>query len=97
MDHSFEGYVRRHLTEPLGALCVMLAEEQSYDACTFFSGVLQLWDDPTDEMLILEGCIEISRCAFLGLSWSENAAARIDAILEKAINLSEVMGASKAH
>ena len=91
---DFSQIVEQDLTQPILELCQLFADEQAYDQHTFFSGILNMLADPSDEEMILAAVIELSRCAFLGFDYSLEAQLRIDAILEKAINLSHTMSAS---
>lgn len=91
---DFSEIVDSELTEPVKALCALLAEEKAYDEYTFFSGILNMLSDPNDEQMILTAVIELSRCAFLGFSYSPQAALQIDSLLERAIDVSHTMSAS---
>lgn len=90
---EFAELVERDISKPLIELCSMLAEEDEMEAVTFFSGVASLLSDPSDETLVLAAVIELSNCAFIGLTYSEAAKERINDILDKAILLSATMAA----
>ena len=92
-DTDFASVVKTELTDPILDLCNLFAEEKAHDQFTFFSGVLNLLHDPNDEEMVLAATIELSKCAFLGLEYSWEAQVKIDAILERAINLAHTMSA----
>lgn len=94
MPSDFASVVRAELTDPILDLCRLFADEKAHDQFTFFSGILNLLHDPDDEEMVLTACIELSKCAFLGYEYSLDAQLKIDAILERAINLSHTMSAS---
>ncbi len=98
MSHStFADVVQHELITPLLALCQQLSEEGATAEFAFFSNLLMMLGDPETESQVLEAVIELSRCAFLGFTYSPEAAAMIDAILERAITLSHTMSAGDSH
>lgn len=90
---DFGSVVKTELTDPLLDLCDLFADEKAHEPFTFFSGVLNLLHDPNDEEMVLAATIELSKCAFLGFEYSWEAQMKIDAILERAINLAHTMSA----
>lgn len=94
---DFSEIVETDLSARVLKLCELFAEENAQEEFTFFSGILTLLSDPNDEPMILAAVIELSRCAFLGFSYSLQAQVQIDELLEKAINLSETMSATGQH
>ena len=90
---EFAELVERDISKPLIELCSLLADEDEMEAVTFFSGVAALLSDPSDEAMVLAGVIELSNCAFIGLSYSAAATERINEILDRAILLSATMAA----
>ncbi|MFT4799635.1 MAG: hypothetical protein ACI9W1_003074, partial [Candidatus Azotimanducaceae bacterium] len=60
----------------------------------FFSNILFMLRDPDNEIAVLEAVIELSKCAFVGLTFSGEAQQQIDGILERAITLSHTMSAA---
>lgn len=91
---DFSEIVETDLSGRIKALCELFAKEEAMEEYTFFSGILTLLSDPNDEPMILTAVIELSRCAFLGFSYSMEAQLQIDELLDKAINLSETMSAT---
>ncbi|MBL6691590.1 MAG: hypothetical protein ISP91_14485 [Pseudomonadales bacterium] len=91
---EFHDIVDARLTQPILGLCHDFAEQEAYEEYTFFSGVLNLLADPNDEEMVLAATIELSRCAFLGFQYTEDARLKIDKILEDAIDLAHTMSAS---
>ncbi|MFT7221578.1 MAG: hypothetical protein ACI8Z1_003200 [Candidatus Azotimanducaceae bacterium] len=91
---DFSEIVETDLSGRIKLLCELFAKEEAIEEYTFFSGILTLLSDPNDEPMILTAVIELSRCAFLGFSYSIEAQAQIDQLLERAINLSETMSAT---
>lgn len=91
---DFSDIVEKELAEPILALCQLFADEKAHDEYIFFSGLLNMLSDPGDEEMILAAVIELSKCAFLGFSYSIEAQVRIDQLLERAIDLSHTMSAS---
>ena len=91
---DFSEIVEVELFQPVRSLCELFAEEKAHDEYLFFSGILNMLSDPRDEEMILAAVIELSKCAFLGFHYSPDAMLQIDALLERAINLSHVMSAS---
>ncbi len=92
---EFHHIVDARLTQPILKLCHDFAEQEAYEEYTYFSGVLNLLADPTDEEMVLAATIELSRCAFLGFDYSIEAQLKIDKILEDAIDLAHTMSASR--
>ncbi len=92
--NTFSDIVEAQLTLPVKSLCELFAEEQAHDELTFFSGILNMLSDGEDEEMILAATIELSKCAFLGFSYSPEAKVRIDGILDSAIDLAHTMSAS---
>jgi hypothetical protein len=93
VSQEFAAVVDQELVIPLKALCELFAEEGAYAELAWFSGVLDMLGDPEDEAAVLRGVIELSKCAFLGFMYSFEASSQIDALLERAINLSHTMSA----
>lgn len=91
---SFAEIVDAQLTQPVRALCELFANEEAHDELTFFSGILNMLSDGSDEEMILAATIELSKCAFLGFSYSPQAKQQIDDLLDNAINLAHTMSAS---
>jgi len=91
---DFSEIVETDLSGRIKSLCELFAKEEAMEEYTFFSGILTLLSDPNDEPMILTAVIELSRCAFLGFSYSMEAQIQIDELLDKAINLSETMSAT---
>ena len=94
---SFGDVVKQELTDPVITLCELFAEEKAHDQFTFFSGILNMLSDPSDEEMVLAAVIELSKCAFLGFDYSLEARQQIDVLLERAINLSHTMSASNVN
>ncbi len=92
---SFGAVVTKEVAEPLKALCDFFAEEGSHNEFAFFANVLFMLRDPENEVAVLEAVIELSKCAFVGLSFSPVAQIQIDSILERAITLSHTMSAPR--
>lgn len=93
-ENTFAQVVEIELVAPLRQLCVLLAEEEDVEAFAFFSNVLFMLSEPEDEAQVLGAVIELSNCAFVGLSPSIEAQGQIDRLLERAIDLSHTMSAS---
>ncbi len=94
---SLQNFVQRELYRPLTLLCSQLAEEEQHGALAFFAGILALWQTAEDEEAILVGCLEISKAAFLGITYSQSSARQLDLILASAIELASVMSAGTRH
>ncbi len=90
---SFAFVVTEEIVEPLKELCEQFVEEESHNEFAFFANVLFMLREPENELAVLEAVIELSKCAFVGLSFSHLAQAKIDSILERAITLSHTMSA----
>lgn len=90
---SFGSIVTQEIVEPIKDLCDLFAEEDSQNEFAFFTSILFMLRDPESEIAVLEAVIELSKCAFIGLSFSPIAQAKIDSILERAITLSHTMSA----
>lgn len=93
--NSFGAVVTTEIVEPLKTLCDFFAEEGSHNEFAFFANVLFMLREPGNEVAVLEAVIELSKCAFVGLSFSPVAQAQIDSILERAITLSHTMSAPR--
>lgn len=91
--NSFASVVTEEIVEPLKDLCEFFVEEGSHNEFSFFANVLFMLREPGNEVAVLEAVIELSKCAFVGLSFSPIAQAKIDSILERAITLSHTMSA----
>ncbi|MEC8645258.1 MAG: hypothetical protein VXX78_07845, partial [Pseudomonadota bacterium] len=63
---DFSEIINERLTRPIGDLCELFAEEKAFEEYSFFSGILSMLVDPSDEPMILAATIELSKCAFLG-------------------------------
>ena len=94
---DFSNIVDAQLVQPITDLCDLFLEEKAHDEHIFFSGLLNMLMDPSDEPMVLAATIELSRCAFLGFSYSFEAQQRIDKILEDAIELAHTMSASNVN
>lgn len=92
-ENTFAQVVETELVAPLRQLCVLFAEEEDMEAFAFFSNVLFMLSDPEQEAQVLGAVIELSNCAFVGLSFSLEAQEQIDSLLERAIDLSHTMSA----
>lgn len=92
-NEDFPEVVTRDLVEPLKDLCVLFDAEQANQEFAFFSNLLFHLRDPADEAEVLYAVIELSKCAFLGFDYSDQARLQIDALLERAITLSHTMSA----
>ena len=90
---SFADIVRTELVLPLMDLLELLSMEGADVEFAWFSGVLNMLAEPDNEEMVLAAVIELSKCAFPGFVYSPEAAARIDALLERAITLSHTMSA----
>lgn len=90
---SFATVVVSDIVEPIKDLCDYFAESDSSDEFAFFANVLFMLREPDSEIAVLEGILEISKCAFVGLSFTPIAQQKIDQILERAITLSHTMSA----
>ncbi|XOV88462.1 MAG: hypothetical protein ACFHX7_00950 [Pseudomonadota bacterium] len=95
-DSSFADVVKHEIITPLLDLCQQLSDEGATAEFAFFSGLLVMLSNPEDEVQVLQAVIELSRCAFLGFTYSPEAAAMIDSLLERAITLSHTMSAGSA-
>jgi len=93
-QNSFDSVVTEQVVAPIKALCELFLEEQAHNEFAFFSNILFMLRDPDNEVSVLEAVIELSKCAFVGLSFSSEAQDQIDGILERAITLSHTMSAS---
>ncbi len=91
---DFSDIVEAQLTRPIEDLCGLFLDEKAHDEHIYFSGLVNMLSDPADEAMVLAATIELSRCAFLGFSYSVDAQQRIDKILEDAIDLAHTMSAS---
>ncbi|MBO6556333.1 MAG: hypothetical protein JJ934_02550 [Pseudomonadales bacterium] len=94
---EFHEIVDARLTQPILKLCHDFADRGAHEEYTYFAGVLNLLADPNDEEMVLAATIELSRCAFLGFEYTEDARLKIDKILEDAIDLAHTMSASGAN
>lgn len=93
---TFADVVQQDLIAPIKDLCALFHAEQAHPEFAFFSNLLFHLQDPEDEAEVLSAVIELSRCAFLGFAYSEEARVRIDALLERAITLSHTMSAANS-
>lgn len=93
---NFEDIIKKDISDPLNDLCELLFEEDAFPEHQFFSGVLTMLADPSDEPMVLAAVIELSKCAFLGFSFSPEATLRINDILDKSIVIAHTMSASEA-
>lgn len=93
--NSFAAVVTKEMVEPIKALCDLFAEEGAHNEFAFFANVLFMLREPENEVAVLEAVIELSKCAFVGLSFSPLAQMQIDSILERAITLSHTMSAPR--
>ena len=91
---GFAAVVTVELVQPLTDLCAQFESEQAHPEFAFFSNLLFHLRDPNDEAQVLYAVLELSKCAFLGFSYSDEAKLQIDALLERAITLSHTMSAS---
>ena len=91
---DFSEIINERLTKPIGDLCELFAEEKAFEEYSFFSGILSMLSDPSDEPMILAAAIELSKCAFLGFIYSQPAQIKIDRLLEDAIDIAHTMSAS---
>ena len=91
---DFSEIISEKLTRPIVDLCELFSEEKAFEEYSFFSGILTMLVDPSDEPMILAATIELSKCAFLGFVYSEAAQVKIDRILEDAIDIAHTMSAS---
>jgi hypothetical protein len=91
---SFDKVVTDQVVDPIKALCELFLEEQAHNEFAFFSNILFMLREPGNEVAVLEAVIELSKCAFVGLSYSVAAQHQIDGILVQAITLSHTMSAS---
>jgi hypothetical protein len=90
---SFASIVTEEIIVPIKDLCDLFAEEESHNEFAFFANILFMLRDPESEVAVLEAVIELSKCAFVGLSFSPLAQFKIDSVLERAITLSHTMSA----
>ncbi|MFN3237586.1 MAG: hypothetical protein ACE37D_11060 [Pseudomonadales bacterium] len=95
-NSSFAAVVTAEIVEPIKELCDQFAEEEAHNEFAFFANILFMLREPGNEVAVLEAVIELSKCAFVGLSFTPVAQARIDSILERAIMLSHTMSAPGA-
>ena len=93
---SFASVVTEEMVEPIKDLCEYFSEEDCQNEFAFFANILFMLREPGSEVAVLEAVIELSKCAFVGLSFSPIAQAKIDSILERAITLSHTMSAPGA-
>ena len=93
---DFHDIIKRDVSDPLHDLCELLFEEGSYAEHQFFTGVMTMLADPSDEEMVLAAVIELSKCAFLGFSYSFEATERINEILDRSILIAHTMSASDA-
>ena len=91
---DFSEIINERLTRPIGDLCELFAEEKAFEEYSFFSGILSMLADPSDEPMILAATIVLSKCAFLGFIYSQPAQIKIDRLLEDAIDIAHTMSAS---
>jgi hypothetical protein len=90
---DFHELVQKEITMPIVSLCETLVEEGEMEQHTFFAGLLPLLAEPEREEMVLAAVIELSKCAFLGFSFSPDVAMRIDHLLERSIDLAHTMSA----
>ena len=86
---TFDQIVSKDLHEPLVRLCTQLASEGAVDEHSYFNQIVIMLNPPRTEASVLE----LSRCAFINLEYSDAATEQINQILDRAISLSEVMSA----
>ena len=91
---AFAQIVEQDLVKPIKDLCALFEAQQAHAEFAFFSNLLFHLRDPDDEASVLFAVIELSKCAFLGFVYSEEAKLRIDLLLERAITLSHTMSAN---
>jgi hypothetical protein len=92
-ENSFAAIIDTELRVPLQALCDLFAEEGAMTEFAYFANLLFMLSDPEDEVQVLATVIELSKCAFIGLSYSSEALAQIDSLLARAIDLAHTMSA----
>jgi hypothetical protein len=92
-ENSFAAIIDTEIREPLRALCDLFAEEAAMSEFAYFANLLFMLNDPEDEVQVLATVIELSNCAFVGLSYSDEALAQIDCLLARAIDVAHTMSA----
>jgi N-acyl-D-aspartate/D-glutamate deacylase len=92
-ENSFAAIIDTEIREPLQALCDLFAEEAAMSEFAYFANLLFMLNDPEDEVQVLATVIELSNCAFVGLSYSDEALAQIDSLLARAIDVAHTMSA----
>jgi hypothetical protein len=71
----------------------LFVAEEAMAEFAFFANLLFMLSDPEDEVHVLEAVIELSKCAFVGLSYSAEAQVQIDSLLGRAIDVAHTMSA----
>lgn len=92
-ENSFAAIIDTELRIPLQALCDLFAEEAAMTEFAYFANLLFMLSDPEDEVQVLATVIELSNCAFIGLSYSDEALVQIDSLLARAIDVAHTMSA----
>ena len=88
---EFAEAVKNQIKEPLEELCEALLNEGQMEQFVFFSGVVEMLSDPADEASVIAASIELSRCAFLGFTYSPTVQTRVNKVLDQAIAISTTM------
>ena len=88
---DFADVVITEFKTPLAELCKQLMAAGEIDQFIYFSGVLDMLNDPSDEFSVIAASIELSRCAFLGFQYTSDVQEQVNQILDQAITLSATM------
>ena len=88
---DFSDVVEAEFKKPLEKLCDHLMHAGEMDQFVYFSGVLEMLSDPSDEFSVIAASIELSRCAFLGFQYTPDIQIMVNEILDQAITLSSTM------
>ena len=93
MTDSLAATVRAQLVPLLASLCRILERDEEPAAWVFFHQIMSGLEAAEEEAEIGHFVIELSASAFLGFSYSPDAAIVLDHLLERAIEIADTMSA----
>jgi len=94
-NSEFAQHVSSAIIQPIEELLVYFEASHSDKEYLFFSGILSLIKEPSNEADVITAVIELSKCAFLGFYYPDHLQEKINKILDDSILIAHTMSADQ--
>jgi hypothetical protein len=92
---EFAQHVISDIIQPIRELLVQFEAANSDEEYIYFSTVVDLISDPSNEADVIAAVIELSNCAFLGFYYPDYIQEKINKILDDSILIAHAMSADQ--